>query len=74
MGLSVDPSAKIDIMYNDGVDVDDTQQREQDRQDVKDGIMSKAEYRAKWYGETLDEAQAVIDQLEGRTENGQVQN
>lgn len=74
MGLSVDPSAKIDIMYNDGVDVDDTQQREQDRQDVRDGLMTKAEYRAKWYGETLEEAQAVIDQLEGRTEDGQVQN
>jgi A118 family predicted phage portal protein len=74
MGLSVDPSAKIDIMYNDGVDVDDTQQREQDRQDVKDGLMSKAEYRAKWYGETIEEAQAIIDQIEGRTENGQVQN
>lgn len=64
MGMNVDPDAKIDITYNDGVDVDDKELREQDRQDVRDGLMSKAEYRAKWYGETLEEAQQKIDEIE----------
>ncbi len=64
IGLSVDPSAKIDITYNDGVDVDDKEMREMDRQDVRDGIMSKAEYRAKWYGETIEEANEKIKQID----------
>lgn len=67
MGLNVDVDAKIDILYNDGVDEDDSKQREQDRQDVKDGIMSKAEYRAKWYGETIQEAEKKIAQIENNS-------
>lgn len=67
MGANVDPDAKIDITYNDGVDVDDKELREQDRQDVRDGIMSKAEYRAKWYGETLEEAQTAIKEIENES-------
>lgn len=64
IGANVNPNAKIDIAYNDGIDVDDKEQREQDRQDVRDGIMSKAEYRSKWYGETIEVAQTVIDDIE----------
>lgn len=63
LGASVDDNAKIDITLSDGVVEDDTTEREQDRQDVKDGIMTKAEYRAKWYGETIEEAKAVIDSI-----------
>ena len=56
----VDASAKVDVTMPDGIVEDDTKEREQDRLDVKDGIMSKAEYRAKWYGETLEEAELHI--------------
>lgn len=63
LGANVDDNAKIDITLSDGVVEDDTKEREQDRQDVKDGIMTKAEYRAKWYGETIEEAKAVIDSI-----------
>ena len=31
-------------------------ERQTDRQDVAMGVMSLAEYRSKWYGETLEEA------------------
>lgn len=63
LGANVDDNAKIDISTSDGVVEDDSKEREQDRQDVKDGIMSKAEYRAKWYGETLEDAQKKIDEI-----------
>lgn len=63
LGANVDDNAKIDITLSDGVVEDDTKEREQDRQDVSDGIMTKAEYRAKWYGETIEEAKAVIDSI-----------
>lgn len=63
LGANVDDNAKIDITLSDGVVEDDTKEREQDRQDVRDGIMTKAEYRAKWYGETIEEARAVIDSI-----------
>lgn len=63
LGANVDDNAKIDITISDGVVEDDTKEREQDRQDVRDGIMTKAEYRAKWYGETVEEAKAVIDSI-----------
>lgn len=63
LGANVDDNAKIDITISDGVVEDDTKEREQDRQDVRDSIMTKAEYRAKWYGETIEEAKAVIDSI-----------
>lgn len=51
---------KVTVTIPDGVVTDDLTEKEQDRQDVRDGIMSKAEYRAKWYGETLEDAKLKI--------------
>lgn len=63
LGANVDDNAKIDISISDGVVEDDSKEREQDRQDVRDGIMSKAEYRAKWYGETTEEATEAVNNI-----------
>lgn len=46
--------------FNDSIITDEETERQQDRQDVSMGVMSHAEYRAKWYGETLEEAQANL--------------
>ncbi len=35
--------------------------------DVNNGIMPKWEYRMKWYGETEEEAKAVIDGINRET-------
>lgn len=43
--------------FKDSILVDEETERQQDRADVGMGVMSKAEYRAKWYGETLEEAE-----------------
>lgn len=36
--------------------VDEETERQQDRVDMQMGIMRPEEYRAKWYGESVDEA------------------
>lgn len=42
--------------FKDSILVDEEEEREQDRKDVAMGVMRLEEYRAKWYGETLEEA------------------
>ena len=42
--------------WDDSVMVDAETEREQDRKDVAMGVMRLEEYRAKYYGETLEEA------------------
>jgi A118 family predicted phage portal protein len=47
---------EIVINFDDSIIEDKETERNRDRQDVSMGVMSHAEYRAKWYGETLEEA------------------
>ena len=42
--------------FKDSILVDEETERQQDRQNLAAGIMRPEEYRAKWYGETLEEA------------------
>lgn len=42
--------------FHDSILVDEETERQQDRQDVSMGAMTLVEYRAKWYGETEEEA------------------
>lgn len=60
LGANVDDNAKVVVSLYDSIIEDDSKKRDEDRQDVKDGIMSKVEYRAKWYGETIEEAERNI--------------
>lgn len=48
--------------FNDSILVDEETERTQDRQDVAMGVMSLIEYRMKWYGETEEQAKAMIPQ------------
>lgn len=43
--------------FKDSILVDEEEERQQDRNDVAMGVMRLEEYRAKWYGETLEEAE-----------------
>lgn len=65
MGANVDSNAKVVITVSDGVIESDSEKREQDRKDVEMGIMSKEEYRMKWYGETLEDATSAIASISG---------
>ncbi|MDR7814624.1 phage portal protein [Lacrimispora sp.] len=49
-------SYKMTFDWDDSIVVDAETEREQDRKDLAAGIMRPEEYRAKWYGETEDQA------------------
>lgn len=50
--------------FNDSILTDEETERQQDRQDVSMGAMTLIEYRAKWYGETEEEAaQHVVQEI-----------
>lgn len=51
--------------FKDSILVDEETERQQDRADVSMGVMSRAEYRAKWYGETEEEAAKKLPQQAG---------
>ena len=57
--------AEIVIDFDDSIIEDKQSERQQDRTDVSMGVMSKAEYRAKWYGETLEEAEKNLPEEAG---------
>ena len=52
----------IKIICDDSIIEDTNMEREKDRKEVAMGIMTKVEYRAKWYGETLEEASKNLPQ------------
>lgn len=51
--------------FNDSILTDEEAERQSDRQDVSMGVMSLAEYRAKWYGETKEEAEKKLPEVNG---------
>lgn len=57
LGNPLDQEAKIAINFDDSIIEDKETERKRDLQDISAGIMSHAEYRAKWYGETMEEAE-----------------
>jgi A118 family predicted phage portal protein len=46
--------------WDDSIIVDSDLERKQDMQDVSMGVMSKLEYRMKWYGETEEQAKKML--------------
>lgn len=58
------PAGDCDVSYkwDDSLVVDAETERQQDIRDINLGIQTRAEYRAKWYGETLEEAQKNLPQ------------
>lgn len=57
-------NANIEIVFDKSVVIDEATERETDRQDVRDKIMSPWEYRMKWYGETEEEAKEALESSE----------
>lgn len=56
LGNGVDEKTEITIDFDDSIIEDKASERQQDRQDLAAGIMRPEEYRAKWYGESQEEA------------------
>ena len=68
-GANVDPETPVNVKFEDGFVIDDVAARENDRQDIRDGILQHWEYRVKWYGETEEEAKAAIDGMQTAQNN-----
>ena len=65
----VDPETPINVKFEDGFIIDDVAARENDRQDIRDGVLQHWEYRVKWYGETEEEAKAAIEGMQTAANN-----
>ncbi len=63
-GADIDENADVEVIFDKSVIIDEAAERLQDRQDVRDGLMAKWEYRVKWYGETEEEAKKIIAEIE----------
>ena len=60
----------VTIQFDDSIIEDKVTERQNDRQDVAMGVMGLAEYRAKWYGETPEQAQKNLPE---QFDNGVIQ-
>ena len=61
----------ITVQFDDSIIEDKATERKEDRQDVAMGAMGIAEYRAKWYGETLEQAkQNLPEQFDSGGDGG----
>jgi A118 family predicted phage portal protein len=75
LGLPVKEDTDIEIKFEDSYIIDKEAERARDKDDVRDGIMQKWEYRAKWYNEDEATAKAAVgadqtdDQLMGFGQN-----
>lgn len=58
--LAAQGEFEISYTWDDSIVVDADTERDKDRQDVLDGLMQPWEYRVKWYGETVAQAQAAM--------------
>lgn len=52
---------EVAYKWDDSIIVDKDTERQQDLLEVKSGLMSKLEYRMKWYGETEDQAKKSLN-------------
>lgn len=59
--------SEIQIQFDDSIIEDKQGEMANDRLDVSMGVMSKAEFRAKWYNEDLETAQRKIDEMSSFT-------
>lgn len=58
-GLAPRGEYELYIDFDDSILTDKDALRERDRQDVRDGLMQKWEYRVKWYNETEEVAKSM---------------
>ncbi|MBO5309703.1 MAG: phage portal protein [Clostridia bacterium] len=60
--IAQDPD-DIKVEFDDSIIEDKESEKTSDRQDLQNGVISRAEYRAKWYAEDLDTAEKRITEI-----------
>jgi len=69
LGAPVNPDAEITVTFDDGYFTDSETLRTIMSQEVRDGILPKWKYAAKWYNLAEDEAKALVAEAQGETES-----
>lgn len=59
-GADADAETEITVSFEDGFIIDAQAEREAFRQDIRDGLRERWEYRVKFFGETEEQAKAII--------------
>lgn len=59
---------EVAVKFDDSIIEDKATEKSNDQKDVDMGIMSHKEYRAKWYGEEPDEAEKIVNRINGDLE------
>ncbi len=67
LGNPLNSESEVTIDFDDSIIEDKEAERQSDRQDVSMGAMGLWEYRAKYYGETEEQAKAAVQQPENNT-------
>lgn len=67
MNMGLNEEVEITIDFDDSIIIDSEKQREEDRRDVSMGVMNAWEYRAKYYGESEEEAKKNLPGMEDLT-------
>lgn len=60
----ISDDTNIEIKFDDSIIEDKQGEKANDRIDVSMGVMSKAEYRSKWYNEDIKTAEKKIDEID----------
>lgn len=63
LSSGVEPKVDINIKFDDSIIQDAETERKNDREDLANGTLKREEYRAKWRGETLEEALANLPEV-----------
>lgn len=61
-GIAPNGTYEVSFKWDDSVVTDADTERETDRQDIRDGLMQKYEYRMKWYGEDEETAKRMVSE------------
>ena len=68
-GLAPKGDYETSFKWDDSIVVDAEAERARDLQEIRDGIMSKVEYRMKWYGEDEEAARKAIQEAKGESDD-----
>ena len=59
---------EVEVQFDDSIIEDKTTEKDNDRKDVESGILSKLEFRKKWYGEDEETAKKALQAAFGDTD------
>jgi len=66
-GVRISNETEISITFRDSILSDEQTERNNDRLEMQNGVMSKLEYRMKWYGEDEATAKKALQRINSET-------